>query len=110
MLIILPESCLFLQKPLELRYQKQRVKVLASVLDAFHFEDEATMAKAKAMLEKLLKQKSTTGRQTIFKDGVEETQTGDLGLYVPILKILMLSPDEDQLRNSHVSSLIVSVS
>ena len=59
-------------------------------------------------LEKLLKAKSTTGRQTIFKDGVEETQTGDLALYVPIMKILMLSPDEQQL-NAHVSSLIVTV-
>ena len=28
------------QKPLELRYQKQRVKVLASVLDGFDFSDE----------------------------------------------------------------------
>ena len=43
----------FLQKPLELRYQKQRVKVLASVLDAFHFEDDATMGKAKSMLGKI---------------------------------------------------------
>ena len=66
------------------------------------------MVKAKSMLEKLLKQKSTTGRQTIFKDGVEETQTGDLGLYVPIVKILMKSPDENEL-NTHVSSLIVTV-
>ena len=28
------------QKPLELRYQKQRVKVLASVLDGFDFSDD----------------------------------------------------------------------
>ena len=66
------------------------------------------MVKAKSMLEKLLKQKSTTGRQTIFKDGVEETQTGDLGLYVPIVKILMKSPDENEL-NTHISSLVVTV-
>lgn len=66
------------QKPLEPKYQKQRVKVLASILDAFHFSETSTMAKAKAMLEKLLRHKSTTGQKTIFKDGVEETQSGKM--------------------------------
>ena len=63
------------QKPLEPRYQKQRVKVLASVLDGFHFDDSASMIKAKGLLQKLLKRKSTTG-YSFFKDGTEETQTG----------------------------------
>ena len=57
------------QKPLEPSFQKQRVRVLGAVLDGFHFTDEATMSKAKAMLERLLKRKSTTG-QTFFKDGI----------------------------------------
>ena len=64
------------------------------------------MSKAKAMMEKLLRRKSTTG-STFFKDGVEEKQSGDLGLYVPIMKILMLLPQEE--LNMHISTLIVTV-
>lgn len=94
------------QKPLEPPFQKQRVKVLACILDSFHFSDQSTMTKAKAMLERLLRKKSTTGH-TFFKDGVEETQAGDLTLYVPIMKILMLLPEEE--LNHHVSTLIVKV-
>ncbi len=97
------------KQDLEPKYQKQRVKVLASILDAFHFDDVASMARAKAMLEKLLKIKSTTGQQTLFKDGVEETKAGDYALYVPIVKILMLLPSADSELNNHVSTLIVSV-
>ena len=67
------------QKPLEPPFQKQRVKVLACILDSFHFNDEATMSKAKSMIEKLLRKKSTTGH-TFFKDGVEEIQSGDIGM------------------------------
>ena len=94
------------QKPLEPAFQKQRVKVLAAILNNYHFTDEATMSKAKAMMEKLLRRKSTTG-STSFKDGVEEKQSGDLGLYVPIMKILMLLPQEE--LNMHISTLIVTV-
>lgn len=115
------------QKPLEPKYQKQRVKVLASILDAYHFEDVASMTKAKALVEKLLRRKSTTGQATFFKDGVEEKEKqvdfrhfenlfqfpiffyfqADLGLYLPILKILLLLPSKDELNN-HVSTLIVT--
>ena len=94
------------QKPLEPAFQKQRVKVLAAILNNYHFSDEATMSKAKSMMEKLLRRKSTTG-STFFKDGVEEKQSGDLGLYVPIMKILMLLPEEE--LNAHISTLIVTV-
>ena len=94
------------QKPLEPAFQKQRVKVLAAILNNYHFTDEVTMSKAKAMMEKLLRRKSTTG-STFFKDGVEEKQSGDLGLYVPIMKILMLLPKEE--LNMHISTLIVTV-
>ena len=64
------------------------------------------MTKAKKILENLLRKKSTTGH-TFFKDGVEESQTGDLTLYVPIMKILMLMPEEE--LNHHASTLIVKV-
>ena len=56
-----------------------RVKVLASILDHFHFTEATTMTKVKKILENLLRKKSTTGH-TFFKDGVEETQIGDLTL------------------------------
>lgn len=95
------------QKPLEPAFQKQRVKVLASILDSFHFTDEATMKKAKQMLERLLRKSSTSGR-SFFKDGVEENRAADLALYVPIMKILMLLPEQE--LNNHVSTLLVTVS
>ena len=59
------------QKPLEPAFQKQRVKVLASILNNYHFTDENTMGKAKAMMEKLLRRKSTTG-STFFKVGFKD--------------------------------------
>ena len=63
----------------KLHFDFSRVKVLASILDNFHFTDATTMTKVKKILENLLRKKSTTGH-TFFKDGVEETQTGDLTL------------------------------
>lgn len=89
-------------KPSEPAHQKQRVKVLAAVLNAFHFAslDGETQNSAHTNAIKIID--SLLHKLRLQREDDEV----DVALYVPILKILLLYPKK---LNSFISTLFVQV-
>ena len=87
-------------------FRKQRVKVLSGVLSSFHFPPEEESAQnLKDIIAKLLKKLNRMGAAGASQDIEDQV---DIALFVPILKIMLMFP-EDWLK-SNLSMLVINLS
>ena len=86
-------------------FRKQRVKILSGILNSFHFppEDDSTL-KLKEVITNLLKKVTRMGAAGGSQDVEDQV---DIALFVPILKIMIVFPD-DWIK-SNLSMLIVNL-
>jgi hypothetical protein len=87
-------------------FRKQRVKILSGILNSFHFPPEEESAlKLKEVVMRLLKKVTrmgAAGGSLAIEDQV------DIALFVPILKIMIIFPD-DWIK-SNLSMIIINLS
>ena len=100
---LLPENRLnLLESP---PFRKQRVKILSAILNSFHFSPEEESAlKLKDVISKLLKKVTRTGAAGASQDIEDQV---DIALFVPILKIMLIYPDN--WLKSNLSLLVINL-
>ena len=86
----------------EAPFKKQRVKILAAILNSFHFKFADNREVLTSLIENLLFRLAKVGNSQAQEEAVDVT------LFVPVLKIMLLFPEEKWLEK-RLPNLVVNV-